>query len=64
MIPLGLAITIIKSKSSVPFPTFIEVLLMLFAFELVTEAGLRLPKAIGQAVSSPSLNTCPILICV
>ena len=51
MIPLGLAITIIKSKSSVPFPTFIEVLLMLFILELIIEAGLRLPKTIGQAVS-------------
>ena len=34
-----------------PFSTFIEILAMLIAFELLQEAGLRLPDPIGQAVS-------------
>jgi spore germination protein KA len=51
MIPTKLAISIISSKEDVPFPTFVEVILMLLAFEVLLEAGLRLPKSIGQAVS-------------
>lgn len=51
MIPTDLAVSIIKSKIGVPFPTVFEVVFMLFAFELLIEAGLRLPQTIGQAVS-------------
>jgi spore germination protein KA len=51
MLPSELVVAIVTSKQGVPFPTFIEVLLMLFAFEVLLEAGLRLPRAIGQAVS-------------
>lgn len=34
----------------VPFPTLIEALLMEVTIELLREAGLRLPKPIGQTV--------------
>jgi spore germination protein KA len=51
MIPTPLVISIIASKQGVPFPTYVEVLFMLLAFEVLLEAGLRLPQAIGQAVS-------------
>lgn len=51
MIPTELALSIIASKEGVPFPTFIEVIVMLIAFEVLLEAGLRMPKPIGQAVS-------------
>ena len=51
MIPRELAISIIKSKQDVPFKIYLEVLFMLFAFELLIEAGIRMPKTIGQAVS-------------
>lgn len=51
MLPTDLVSSIVASKQGVPFPTFVEVLLMLFAFELLLEAGLRLPQAIGQTVS-------------
>ncbi len=51
MIPTDLTISIVTSKEGVPFPSFIEVTGMLIAFELLIEAGLRLPKAIGQAIS-------------
>ncbi len=51
MIPSELALSIASSKEGVPYPAFVEVLLMLIAFETLTESGLRLPKSIGQAVS-------------
>ncbi|PKM72171.1 MAG: spore germination protein [Firmicutes bacterium HGW-Firmicutes-16] len=51
MIPTKLAMAIIASKEGVPFPSYIEVLLMLGAFEVLLEAGMRLPKSVGQAVS-------------
>lgn len=51
MIPLTLLRAIIESKKSVPFPTVAEVLGLLLAFELLQEAGLHLPQAIGQSVS-------------
>lgn len=51
MIPTELAISIAASKEGVPFPMPVEVFIMLAAFELLVEAGLRLPRTIGQAVS-------------
>ncbi len=51
MIPTKLAMSIISSKQNVPFSTPSEVLLLLVAFEILQEAGLRLPKTIGQTVS-------------
>ena len=51
MIPTVLAVSIIRSKMEVPFPTVTSVFVMLIAFEMLLEAGLRLPRAIGQAVS-------------
>ena len=51
MIPTLLAYTIVKSKQNVPFPTSTSVLFMQVAFEILLEAGLRLPKYIGQAIS-------------
>ena len=51
MIPAELLLSVIESKQSVPFSTTVEVLGMLFAFELLQEAGLRLPNPVGQTVS-------------
>lgn len=51
MIPVKLALSINAAKAGVPFPTVFEVLIMLLAFEIVQEAGLRLPSPIGQTVS-------------
>lgn len=51
MIPSELAQAIAASKEGVPYPSFIEVFVMMVAFEILLEAGLRLPKTIGQAVS-------------
>ena len=51
MIPTQLLSSAITAKQQVPFPTSIEVLGMLVAFELLQEAGLRLPTPIGDTVA-------------
>lgn len=51
MLPTQLALSMIAAKQDVPFTTVFEVLLMLVAFEIIQEAGLRLPGSIGQTVS-------------
>ncbi|TBL80899.1 spore germination protein [Paenibacillus thalictri] len=51
MIPTSLALTIASGRDVVPFPVLLEAVLMELAFELMREAGLRMPKPIGQAVS-------------
>ncbi|WHY88327.1 spore germination protein [Neobacillus novalis] len=47
-----LALSIAGSRMSVPYPSFIEVLLMLFMMEMLTEASIRLPKAIGPTATT------------
>lgn len=39
------------SRAGVPFPTVVEVFLMMTFFQLIKEAGVRLPQPIGQAMS-------------
>ncbi|GGD57055.1 spore germination protein [Paenibacillus nasutitermitis] len=51
MIPERLLISIAASREVVPFPALIEALIMEIAFEALREAAVRIPKAIGQAVS-------------
>ena len=51
MIPTRLALSIIAAKRDVPFLTAVEVLVLLVAFEILQEAGLRLPQAVGHTVS-------------
>ena len=51
MIPLKLILSIAAAKREVPFSAVFEVLILLAAFEVLQEAGLRLPGPIGQTVS-------------
>ncbi|WP_435164938.1 spore germination protein [Paenibacillus glycanilyticus] len=51
MIPVALMMSISSSREGIPFPTVVETLLMEIMFEGLREAGLRLPRAIGSAVS-------------
>jgi len=51
MLPTPLALSIAGSREGVPFPTVVEALLMEIAFEMLREAGVRLPAQVGQAVS-------------
>ena len=51
MIPTRLALSIIAAKQDVPFRSAFEAAVLLVAFEILQEAGLRLPQSIGQTVS-------------
>ncbi|MCY6485189.1 spore germination protein [Clostridium aestuarii] len=51
MIPTQLMLSIAAAVEGVPFPPAIEAVMMLTTFEILREAGTRLPKNIGQAVS-------------
>ncbi|PJW13524.1 spore germination protein [Geobacillus sp. Manikaran-105] len=51
MIPTQLVIAIAAQREEVPFPGFVEALVMEVTFEILREAGVRLPRAVGQAVS-------------
>ncbi|QXM05081.1 spore germination protein [Crassaminicella indica] len=50
MIPTPLILSISAAREGVPFPTIIEALLMLLAFELLREGGVRLPAPIGSTI--------------
>lgn len=51
LVPTSLLISVAAAREGVPLPTVIETLLMEFMFEGLREAGIRLPKPIGSAVS-------------
>lgn len=51
MIPPALYQTIAATREGVPFPAFVEALILEITFELLREAGVRLPHAIGPAIS-------------
>ena len=50
-IPFPLLATVTNSRFGLPFSTPIEILIMLGMFELFREAGIRLPKAVGQTIA-------------
>lgn len=51
MIPSTYLLVLEQSREGVPFPLVLETLMLLILFEIVREAGIRMPRAIGQAVS-------------
>ncbi|WP_127534240.1 spore germination protein [Paenibacillus kobensis] len=51
MIPTSLLLTIAQSREQIPFPALVEALLMEITFEALREAGIRLPRQVGSAVS-------------
>lgn len=50
LIPTELLFAIVASRNSVPFPIFTEIIAMEFSFELIREAGLRVPSPIGPTI--------------
>lgn len=50
IIPEKLLISIAASREGVPFPAFLEAFIMELTFELLREAGVRLPRAIGSTI--------------
>jgi spore germination protein KA len=51
LLPTPLLLGIIAQREGVPFPAVIEVLIMEVTFEILREAGVRMPRAVGQTVS-------------
>ncbi|MEV5028310.1 spore germination protein [Paenibacillus sp. LPE1-1-1.1] len=51
MVPGNLLFSMAVSREGVPFPALIEALMMEVTFEALREAGVRLPKQVGSAVS-------------
>lgn len=50
MIPTDLLATLISSRTDIPFPPIIEVVILELSIELLREAGARLPTKIGQTI--------------
>ncbi|MDD9268957.1 spore germination protein [Paenibacillus sp. MAHUQ-63] len=51
MLPTQLLISLAAQREGIPFPAFIEALLMEITFEVLREAALRMPRSIGSALS-------------
>lgn len=51
MLPTSLLLSIAAARETIPFPAIVEALIMEIAFEALREAGVRLPKTVGQTVS-------------
>ena len=50
MIPTELLMSLYRSRQNTPFPIFIEILLMELSFEIIREAGVRVPGVVGQTL--------------
>lgn len=50
IIPMKLLLTLGESRGQVPFPPFVEAIIMELTLEMLREAGVRLPAPIGQTV--------------
>ncbi|MFE5323356.1 spore germination protein [Paenibacillus sp. NPDC056579] len=51
LIPTVLLLAILDTREGIPFPAYLEALIMEFFFEIMREAGIRLPRPVGSAVS-------------
>jgi len=50
ILPTELLFSILSSRENVPFPIIVELLVMEIAFELIREAGIRIPSPIGSTI--------------
>ncbi|MEY8751015.1 spore germination protein [Alkalicoccobacillus gibsonii] len=50
LLPTELAITIAGTRQNIPFPPFVEAIIMEITIELLREAGIRLPTPLGQTI--------------
>lgn len=51
LIPTALLFTMAAAREGIPFTALTETIVMLVIFEILREAGLRLPRAVGQTIS-------------
>ena len=50
LIPFNLLLSIATAREGVPFPAFVEAIMMEIAFELLREASIRMPGVIGNTI--------------
>ena len=50
LLPTDLALSIATTRQDVPFPSYLEALIMELSLELLRESGIRLPGSIGQTI--------------
>lgn len=50
VLPVNLVEILIESREGIPYSAFVEVLIMEISFELIREAGVRIPGAMGNAI--------------
>ena len=50
VLPVNLVMIFIKARRDIPYPVFVEVVIMEISFELIREAGVRIPGAMGNAI--------------
>ncbi|TYS54406.1 spore germination protein [Sutcliffiella horikoshii] len=50
LLPTTLALTIADSRNNIPFPIYLEAIMMIFALDVLVEASLRLPSFVGQTI--------------
>ena len=75
-IPASLLKTVAEARESVPFSPFVELLVVLLAFEMIREVAIRMPRSVGSAVSlvaalilgdsaiSAGITSAPVIIVV
>lgn len=51
LLPTTLTVAIAQLRGGVPFSPLVECLVMLFVFEILKEAGIRMPQSLGHALS-------------
>ncbi|MFX3623760.1 MAG: spore germination protein [Ectobacillus sp.] len=51
MLPTQLLISLASQREGIPFPAFVEAVIMEVMFEVLREAGIRMPRPMGQAIS-------------
>ncbi|HYE83933.1 MAG TPA: spore germination protein [Clostridia bacterium] len=51
MLPTPLILSISAARQGIPLPTIAEMILILFVFEVLREASLRIPTVVGQTIS-------------
>ena len=51
MLPTPLLISLAAQRDGVPFPAIVEAIFMEITFEILREAGVRMPRAVGSAIS-------------
>ncbi|WP_246294479.1 spore germination protein [Paenibacillus planticolens] len=51
MLPTTLLYNLASQREGVPFPAFVEAIMMEITFEILREASVRMPRTVGQSIS-------------